>query len=180
MKSEKYWIWFSRIEKLNCIQKENILRDCGTPEKVWNLNEGQLQTLSRKYDIDYNQIMELMDDKYRKNIDEYEKYMIKHQIRMVTIFDREYPISLRNIYDKPIVLFTKGNINLLKKRCIAIVGSRNCTEYGKNIAKKLAKNLSEQGLCIASGLARGVDKYAHIGALEGNGSTIAVIRKWIR
>ena len=101
--------------------------------------------------------------------------MNKNNINIITILDKDYPEKLKNIYDKPMVLFAKGNIGLLKQDGIAIVGCRDCTTYGKNTAKKLAYDLAKQNKCIISGLAKGIDRYSHIGALEAKGNTIAVI-----
>lgn len=93
----------------------------------------------------------------------------------ITIEDKEYPESLKQIKNPPKRLYLKGNIKLLKTPGIAIVGARNCTQYGENMAKKFAKELAEFGITIISGMALGIDSYAHISTLEANGNTIAVI-----
>ena len=100
---------------------------------------------------------------------------VQNKIISITTYDKKYPEKLKNIYDKPCVLYAKGNLDLLNEKSVAIVGSRDCTDYGKNTAKQLAYNLAKNNICIVSGLAKGIDKYAHIGALEANGNTIAVI-----
>ena len=94
--------------------------------------------------------------------------------------DENYPDKLKVIYDPPIVLYVKGNKNILNKKSVAIVGCRQCTKYGENIAKKFAYNLSLNNINVISGLARGVDSYAHIGSIMACGKTIAVVRMWIR
>ena len=85
------------------------------------------------------------------------------------------PESLKQIKNPPKRLYLKGNIKLLKTPGIAIVGARNCTQYGEKMAKKFAKELAEFGITIISGMALGIDSYAHISTLEANGNTIAVI-----
>lgn len=169
---KKYWIWFSRIQGIKCIQKEILLKQFKSPEKLWNMNKTDLETTE---EINKNLINEILNEKYRKDLEKYEKYMNKNNINIITILDKDYPEKLKNIYDKPMVLFAKGNIELLKQDGIAIVGCRDCTTYGKNTAKKLAYDLAKQNKCIISGLAKGIDKYSHIGALEAKGNTIAVI-----
>ena len=72
-------------------------------------------------------------------------------------------------------LYIEGNINLLNKLGIAIVGSRKCSEYGWKQAKKFSQALSENNICIISGLAIGIDTAAHIGAMSDIGNTIAVL-----
>ena len=171
-KNNKYWIWFSRIEGLTCIQKEMLLKKYQSPQKIWSLNRNdltQLQTLNEE------NIKAILNKKYRLNLEKYQEYMQKNNIKTITIFDREYPKRLRNIYDKPVILFAKGNLELFNKKTIAMVGCRKCSTYGKNIAKKLAYDFASNNVCIVSGLAVGIDKYSHIGALEAGGSTIAVI-----
>lgn len=168
----KYWIWFSRIRSISSIKKVKLLEKYKFPETIYNLNKEELYECKI---LNLKEIDEIIDDKYRLNLEKYCDYMIKNKIELITIYEKEYPESLKEIYDSPIVLFAKGNIKLLNKKNVAIVGSRNCTEYGKNISKKFAYDLAKQNICIVSGLAKGVDKYAHIGALDAKGDTIAVI-----
>lgn len=75
------------------------------------------------------------------------------KIEEISIESEEYPEQLRNIYDAPLKLYVLGNKELLKKKGIAIVGSRKATEYGKKVALKLSERLSEKGINIISGLA---------------------------
>ena len=89
--------------------------------------------------------------------------------------DGSYPALLRYIDDPPERIYYKGDLDLLKKRCIAIVGSRRCSEYGKNVALKIAKAASINGFCVVSGMAIGIDNFAHQGALKVGGDTIAVL-----
>ena len=102
-------------------------------------------------------------------------YMKNNDIKIITLLDKEYPEKLKNIYDKPKVLYAKGNIKLLNEQSVAIVGCRDCSNYGKNIARKLSYSLAKENICIISGLAKGIDTFSHIGALEAGGKTIAVI-----
>ena len=99
------------------------------------------------------------------------------KIEEISINSNEYPKVLKNIYDPPLKLYILGNKDILKQKGIAIVGSRNATEYGKKVAFKFARELSEKGINIISGLAVGIDTYAHIGALQEKsmGKTIAVL-----
>lgn len=97
------------------------------------------------------------------------------QIKNINIENSNYPHMLREIYDAPKKLYYAGTLNILKRPCIAIVGTRKCSSYGENQAFKLARELSRQGYCIVSGLAYGIDSAAHKGALEGPGGTAAVV-----
>ena len=95
--------------------------------------------------------------------------------KKITIEDEEYPEILKNIPNPPKQLYVLGDEKILNEKCIAIIGSRVCTEEGAKIAEKFAKKLSKSGICIVSGMAQGIDTSAHIGALKVGGKTIAVL-----
>jgi len=95
--------------------------------------------------------------------------------RVVTLWDDEYPEYLRKIYDPPPFLFVRGVIEPTDRYAIAIVGTRLPSQYGKLMAERFAQELSEKGITIVSGLARGIDTIAHASSLRSGGRTIAVI-----
>ncbi|MFD0869204.1 DNA-processing protein DprA [Paenibacillus residui] len=100
----------------------------------------------------------------------------KENIHVLTLYDEAYPYRLRHSSRPPWVLYAKGNLKLLENHhSLAIVGSRTPTAYGRRAATELAYHLSEAGLSIVSGLARGIDSAAHLGALEGKAKTIAIL-----
>ena len=94
------------------------------------------------------------------------------QVLMYTCAD--YPSALKVVDKPPSLLYVKGNLELASLN-IAMVGSRRATPYGKNVSYTLAKELSNEGICVISGLAKGIDVNAHKGALEGPGGTVAVL-----
>ena len=93
----------------------------------------------------------------------------------ISINDKIYPIQLKNIKSPPSQLYLDGNVELLNTVGIAIIGSRDCTKYGEKMAKKFAKDLSKKGFTVISGMAKGIDSFAHIGSMSVNGNTIAVL-----
>lgn len=97
----------------------------------------------------------------------------------ITIFDEEYPDRLRQLRYPPWVLFYQGNLQLLKSRCMTIVGSRDLNDYGKEMTRLSAEILSRK-YTIVSGLAKGADAIAHLGALENHGHTIGVIASGLK
>ncbi|SFL46591.1 DNA processing protein [Paenibacillus sp. 1_12] len=103
-----------------------------------------------------------------------EKYRAR-QIEIVTLFDPSYPHLLKQTSQPPWVLYTRGRIELFDSTCISIVGTRNPTAYGRKIAEQFSEELSSANVCVISGLARGIDSSAHIGALRQKGSTLAVL-----
>lgn len=97
------------------------------------------------------------------------------QIQTINKKEEAFPQRLKKLKDCPEMLYAVGNIELLNKASIAIVGSRNADDYGKEQAKRFASFLSQKGICIVSGLARGIDSIAHINSKSEVGKTIAVI-----
>lgn len=94
---------------------------------------------------------------------------------IVTQDDAEYPPSLREIYDPPVVLYVKGSLTAADKNSVAIVGSRQTTHYGIETARKLGYQLAYTGVTVVSGGARGIDTAAHQGALSAKGRTVAIL-----
>lgn len=171
IKEKVYWVWISRIPKVGTKTIQKLLKIYKTPEKIYNLTKQELINCKIQKQV----IENILDKKYRNNLNEYINYMEKEKIDIITIMDKEYPQKLKQISDFPMYLYTKGNIKLLNKKSIAMVGSRNCTNYGKNVAKDIGRKLVENNIVVVSGLAKGIDTYSHLGALFGNESTIAVL-----
>ncbi len=109
------------------------------------------------------------------NPDELWEKINKENIKLITIQDEDYPELLKQIPAPPYLLYAKGNLDCLKMPMISIVGSRKFTPYGQQMTTNFAKELSQAGFCIVSGLALGIDAIAHCGALDANGKTIAVL-----
>jgi DNA processing protein len=96
-------------------------------------------------------------------------------LRILTAFDDEFPHLLSEIPDPPFVLYALGRLDRLRLPAVAIVGSRDASRYGRDVATRLARELSGVGVAVVSGFARGVDAAAHEAGLEGPGGTIAVL-----
>lgn len=163
MEEEKrYWIWFSLIKGLGIKRKKQLLEIYKTPEKIYTLNKNDLLKIKG---IGNETINNILDKKIRKEVDKHISYMLKNNINIISIDDREYPNNLKEIYDFPISLYIKGNKDILNNKNIAIIGCREASDYGKKAAKYFGYNLAKEGINIVSGLAKGVDSYSHIGNL---------------
>lgn len=118
---------------------------------------------------------QILDFQKRKKAVKSLKYMEYHNIDIISIADKEYPPYLREIYNPPICLYIKGNKNIFKQLGMGIIGCRECSNYGKEVAQKFSYDLASNSINIVSGLAKGIDSYAHLGALYAKGLTTAVL-----
>ena len=96
-------------------------------------------------------------------------------MKTLMLEDLEYPKLLKDIKNAPRELYVEGDVNCLNMPCVTVVGSRNMSEYGKDMTRKIVKELAEAGVCIVSGLAVGIDTVAHETCLENAGRTVAVL-----
>ncbi len=96
-------------------------------------------------------------------------------IRLLRYSDPLYPSLLRTIHNFPVLLYCSGDTEVLRNPAVAVVGSRTPTDYGKTVASQLARQLAGSGVVVVSGLAKGIDGRAHLGALQAGGKTIAVL-----
>jgi DNA processing protein len=101
--------------------------------------------------------------------------MAQHGVRLIARGTPEYPTLLAEISDAPYLLYTRGSLSAADATAVAVVGSRQCTEYGKRTAARLAAGLVRSGFTVVSGLARGIDGAAHKAALQAGGRTLAVL-----
>ena len=93
---------------------------------------------------------------------------------VITVADSRYPAALRRTGSPPPVLCVEGSLDVLQRPAVAIVGTRDCTGYGRRVARRLAEQLAQGGRVVVSGLARGIDEEAHLGACDA-GATVAVL-----
>ena len=149
-----------------------ILDKFGSSEKVWKAFSSTMLLKEFLSEVELKEVEKIY------NSDALENFILglqKIDVSYVTIEDGKYPVQLKEIFDPPTVLYCKGNVDLLNQDGIAIVGSRVCTRYGAEQATFFAKQLSNAGCVIISGLADGIDGFAQRGCLEMNGKTIAVL-----
>lgn len=100
---------------------------------------------------------------------------MKYKVVKIDMKSKWYPDKLKNISGPPKVLFCLGNLELLNAKSIAIIGSRDYSAYGERATKEFSYNLAKNDICIVSGLAKGIDAFAHKGCLSAGGKTIAVL-----
>ena len=151
---------------------ELLMRKYKKISNLWNVG---YDNYIRDNNINPRICKELCSKYYKEKLHEYHRAMKVNNIKMVTCLDNNYPAKLHLIKNKPIVLFYKGDINVLNNESVAIVGSRNCTDYGRKCADFFSYELAKRNVNIVSGLAIGIDSVAHIATLRCGGKTVAVI-----
>lgn len=159
---KKYWIWLSLIPNLGSKKKETLLKIYKRPQTIYELKEKELSKIKG---IGEKTIQNILDKKIKASVEKHMEYMIINDIDIISVYDKEYPYILKEIYDPPTILYSKGDKTILNRKSIGIVGCREATEYGRSAAKYFAYHLAKQGINVISGLAKGVDSYAHIGTI---------------
>lgn len=165
LENKKYWIWFSLIKGLGCVRKHKLLKKYGTPDEIYKVRKSELLKIDG---IGEETVSNIIEAKNEKILNYHIKYMKENNIDIIHICEKNYPQLLRQIYDAPVSLYIIGKKEILNGKNIGIVGCRECTDYGKKAAKYFAYNLSKKGMNIISGLAKGVDSYAHWGSIGIN------------
>ena len=161
-------ILLNMVDNLSLFELKKLLNKLVSPKDIFGLTEAELKNISSSL-IAESIIKQIQSREFKQEL----QLIKKQNINVITYLDPVYPDLLRQIYDPPIVLYIKGNVDLNGKN-IAIVGSRRASYYGISTAERLARQLSSYGFTIVSGFARGIDTAAHRGAILGKNNTIAV------
>ncbi len=171
MNNLAYLLALHSIDGLGPVRLKKVIDYFKDPKEAWDASFLDLRTIG----IPQGVIEKIKEAK--KNIDpeSYAAKILSSEIKVLTIFDDDYPELLKKIYDPPVIIYYKGDIKVLSKKGVAIVGTRKITGYGRVVTEAFTKDLAKAGLVIVSGLARGVDTVAHQGAILANGKTAAVL-----
>lgn len=172
MNKKQYWIWFSRIESLGSIKKQKLLEKYKIPQNIWNASEEELLKIDG---IGEETAKQILKNEYRIGLEKYEKYMQENNIELIHLYNKYYPEKLKLLYDKPIVLYVKGDKTILNNFSLAIIGCRENTKYGEIVAKNITNQIVKNGIITVSGLAIGIDSIVHKETLRVQEKTIAII-----
>jgi DNA processing protein len=166
----KYWVAFNNIPGIGRVRLGQLETHFGGLEQAWQAPLGEL----KRAGLDSTALRAI--SQYRDTIDpdaEMAK-LEKNGVQVITSNDKDYPRRLKEIYDFPPVLYGRGALKPEDEWCLAVVGTRRATVYGKQITEEITADLARSKITIVSGLARGIDTIAHRAALEAGGRTIAV------
>ncbi|NLG52582.1 MAG: DNA-protecting protein DprA [Clostridiales bacterium] len=172
MASLQYWIWLTTLKGIGPKKAARLLDRFGTPEKIHAAPPEEFEEV-RELNLADRQVL------LNKSLDGAERILevcARKNIEILTIHDTEYPERLKNIDTPPPVLYLRGKLpDIDDTPVIAIVGSRRSTPYGLGAAEKISSEISRGGGIVVSGMARGIDSAAHIGALNAGKPTAAVL-----
>ena len=167
-----YWVWLSQRLGPGSRKLPGLMSRFGTVYDIYRAPDEELTG----FDSDGNENMHPLTDKDLDEACRTVEFCSSRKIGILTYSDPKYPSRLRSLQDPPAVLYYRGQLPDFENRlCVAIVGTRKMTEYGRDAAYKIAYELSESGAVTVSGMALGVDAMAACGALSAGGSTVAVL-----
>jgi DNA processing protein len=166
-----YWVAFNLVKGIGPVRLEKLIGYFGDIREAWIAREHHLRAAG----LNQNLASQLVMVRNQISLEKLAHKIQQAGIRVLTWDDPEYPERLRVITQSPFVLFIKGTLTAEDIWSVAVVGTRRCTEYGRGVAEEISRVLAHQGLCLVSGLARGIDGIAHRAALAAGGRTIAVL-----
>lgn len=172
MNKQEMWGCIATAPKMYFTKIQKIMKNLKDVQEIFN---GTQKKLVEAGGLKSEEAAELLRHIERFNPKEYFEKLEKNNIKFVSVDDENYPEKLIPFDHKPYFLFYKGKLPDENATAVAMVGARACSNYGRNMAKKIGKELSERGVQVISGMARGVDTYSQLGAIEGGMSTYAVL-----
>ncbi|HSU27370.1 MAG TPA: DNA-processing protein DprA, partial [Chitinophagaceae bacterium] len=166
-----YRISLTLIPQIGPVQAKILLQHF-EPDEIFQAKRSSLEKIEGIGSIRAHEIRSFS----RFSVAEAEiRFMEKNGIRVLFLSDKEYPQRLLNCYDSPTLLYYKGGADLNASRIIAVIGTRNHSDYGKQVTEKLLRDLSQHRVLVISGLAFGIDAIAHKAAIKNEMPTVAVL-----
>lgn len=171
MDQKAYCVGLSLVSGIGPTRFRRLIESLGSPEAAWNARPAQLAGAG----LDRRTIESLVATRAKVDLEREMEKLRRLKVQILTLEDTEYPLRLRNIADPPPILYVKGELVPEDDLSVAIVGTRRPSAYGRQAAEKFAEGLARSGVTVASGLARGIDTFAHRATLDGGGRTLAVL-----
>ncbi len=166
-----YWVALAHCLKLGPARFSLLRRSFTTMRQAWEASTAELKAAA----LDAATVRALDEHRQTADVEKLWQQLTVMGIEVFTIADEYYPKLLKEIYDPPPVLFYRGDLGCLARPCLAVVGTRQATTYGRRAADELTSELAAAGFVIVSGLAYGIDAIAHRATLRSHGTTVAVL-----
>jgi DNA processing protein len=167
-----YQLGLTMVPNIGCVHAKILVSEFGSAEAVFKTRQSRLEKIEGIGSTRAESLLSFRD--FSKAEGEI-RFIEKYKITPLFITDKNYPRRLLNCYDSPTLLFYKGNADLNAAKIIAIIGTRNHTEYAKQLTDKLVKELREQNVVVVSGMAYGVDALSHKASIKNGLPTVGVL-----
>jgi DNA processing protein len=169
-KELKYWLGFNIVPGIGRVKISQLETYFEKLENAWRAGCGEFKQAG----LDIHTIKAIETSRPQIDVDSEMDKLEKFGAKAFTYHDTEYPARLKEIYDYPPLIYIKGELKSQDEWCIAIVGTRRSTLYGRQVTEEIATNLAQNNITVVSGLARGIDTIAHHSTLKAGGRTIAI------
>ncbi|RYD81942.1 MAG: DNA-protecting protein DprA, partial [Sphingobacteriales bacterium] len=167
-----YQIALTHVPYIGDVHAKSLISIYGDAETIFKAPKKELENIEGIGTVRAGSLKKFQDFKAGEaEID----FIKKYKIQPLFINDENYPKRLLNCYDSPVLLYYRGNADLNTEKIVSVVGTRNHSDYGKQVCEKLVEDLSEENVLIVSGLAFGIDSIAHKTALKNNLNTVGVL-----
>ncbi len=168
---QQYWLGLHLVPNFGVVKASQLLARFDSVEALWHEPDASMMRL----DLPKPLLRQFCEARRSLKLDDEMEAVERAGASLVTLDDAAYPPLLRQLSDKPVLLYVRGRLGASEDKCLAVVGTRKSSKYGWDSASQLSFELAEQGFTIVSGLAQGIDGAAHRGALRAGGRTIAVV-----
>jgi len=166
----KYWVGFSLIPGIGRVRLAQLVNSFGNLEDAWRAEPAEL----KRAGLDSRVIHAITSARPKLSLEAEMEKLERYGVEVFSHHDSGYPARLKEIYDYPPILYVRGSLLPENEWCLAVVGTRRATAYGKQVTGEIVTDLARSKITVVSGLARGIDTVAHQSALEADGRTIAV------
>jgi DNA processing protein len=169
-KELRYWVGFNLIPGIGRVKFSQLETYFKKLENAWKAGPADL----RQAGLDRNTLKAVETGRPQIDLDSEMEKLDRQGVRAYTCHDKEYPARLKEIYDYPPLIYVKGELTTQDEWCLAVVGTRRASVYGKQVTGEIVADLARARITVVSGLARGIDTIAHRSTLESGGRTIAI------
>ncbi len=169
-KDIRHWVGFSLVPGIGHVRFSQLEKYFGNLEDAWNATPAEL----KQSGLDSGVIRAITAWRPRVSLDDEMEKLDRYGVKVLTCHDPGYPSRLKEIYDYPPLLYIRGSLLPEDEWCLAVVGTRRASVYGRQVAEEIVADLAQSNITIVSGLAKGIDSIAHHSALNAGGRSLAI------
>jgi DNA processing protein len=169
-KELRYWVGFNLVPGIGRVKFSQLENYFGKMENAWKAGPADL----RQAGLDRNTLKFIETSRPQIDLDTEMEKLAQQGVKAYTYHDIQYPARLKEIYDYPPLIYIKGELTTQDEWCIAVVGTRRATVYGRQVTEEIVADLARSKITVVSGLARGIDTVAHRSTLAAGGRTIGI------